>query len=524
MVKFLKKPMSVVAFRVLCFSLFFVYMFSRVLMPYDSDLPFLVATGRDIIQNGISDKNAFIIDGDIHFVIQQWLYTVILAFVDSLGPVGMSLFLALQLFLLGFLSWEIMKKYHIGKGIFLLAFFFICMFNGYFSNLRPQNITLILLLAECLALDRYRDTGKWQWLLLLPFTMILEMNLHMSMWIIHYAILLAYMVPGFYYKKLIKNDLISKWKLVGLFTLLMTACLFLNPYGFDGIMFSINSMTSGMKKYVMISEHMPADILSSSGAAIILIAIILVVLLVNGRVSSVTLHLSLGFSFMTALQLHNSMFLSISLIFVICDIAQFIIDKNIVIDWRKDLCNYLYFMLIGGLIVTGIISLVTVDHVISLNYDYLMACEDDGLYAATAYLDANASKDSHIYAGYSLGNYLEYRGYNKIFIDARPESYTKKLNGSKDILNYYGTYGMWGLNLDDISDIVVKADVDTWLDMYDFDYFLFAVDGRTESPFLRGYIMQADDEYERVDYSEYMYDTDGMSQGILLVEVYRKIK
>lgn len=507
MVKFLKKPMSATVFKVFCCLLFAGYFCFKVIMPYDTDLPFLVATGRDIISNGLSDKNVFIIDSDIHFVIQQWLYTVVLAVADSFGWVGMSSFLLVQIFLIFFLGWQIVKRHNVSIGGYCLCFFFMSLVDPYFFNLRPQNVTMIFILLECLALDRYRDSGKWQWLMILPVSMIFEMNFHMSMWVVHYAVLIAYMVPAFYCKRIISNDILKKIKTIGIFAAIMTGCLFLNPYGLDGIMFGIDSMSSGMQAYLTVAEHTPAYILSSAGATIIVLVFIGALLLWFKGLKSVTAHLVLGFSLMTAMYFRNCMFLLIAVLYLVCDMGDIFKERNIKLDYRKDLANYLYFILVPMVLAVLVMLLAAVENVVLCDYTYNMMFQRNAMYAISDYLEDNADKSDHIYAGYVLGHDLEYVGYNNIYMDARPESYTLKLNRTKDILRDYSRYGLYGV--DKASKYVIdKDELEAWIDEYDFEYFIIDVSGIGESSFIRGYLTGQTDKYELVDYSEYMLKND----------------
>lgn len=520
-----KRAMPLTVFKVFCFGLFVMYLLYHIIVPYDTDLPFLIAGGRDIIQNGITGKNPFIIDSNICFILQQWLYAVIIASVDSFGKIGMISFMLLQVGMLFLVGWLVVRKHHVSLGGYCFCFIFMSFINPYFYSLRPQNVTLILLLLECFALDRFRDTRKWQWLFLLPLTMVVEMNVHMSMWVVHYAIILAYLVPSFYLKRINDNSLFKHIKPVLIFTGIMTVCLFANPYGSDGIMFVVNSFCSGMTSYVDVQEHQPLFIISAPGGTMIAIAVICGILIYFKNMTSVALHLFVGFGFMTALYIRNSMFLLIALLYVASDIGDMLHEKQLSFDYKKDVVNYLYFVFVPAWLVIIFLLFVTVYESIAYDYNYFIFGGRDCMYAIVNYLDTNASKDVHIYGGYHLGQNLEYAGYTNIYMDARPESYTKAVNHTKDILRDYSRYGCYGVSFvqKDLTGESVWVDRDSmtnWLNIYDFDYFVIDVGGVGESSFLRGYLTCSDD-YELVDYSDYMHDF-GFGVDPIDILLYRK--
>ena len=81
----LDKPLSMKVFVGSVFCIIVFYIMQRLTTSiYDSDMYFLIASGREILKNGIPYNNIWTIDSNSAIIIQQWLYDVILAFVDRL--------------------------------------------------------------------------------------------------------------------------------------------------------------------------------------------------------------------------------------------------------------------------------------------------------------------------------------------------------------------------------------------------------------------------------------------------------
>ena len=89
-----EKPLNEKLFFVLFAIIPIFYLLERLVCSvYDSDMYFLIATGREILENGIPHTNVWTIDSSSGIIVQQWLYDVILAIVDKAGYVGFSLFI-----------------------------------------------------------------------------------------------------------------------------------------------------------------------------------------------------------------------------------------------------------------------------------------------------------------------------------------------------------------------------------------------------------------------------------------------
>lgn len=508
-----EKPISEKLFYVLFLLIPLFYLLERIVCSvYDSDMYFIIATGREILENGIPHTNIWTIDPGQGIVVQQWLYAVILALVDKAGYAGFSAFIALQFVIFTCLWLYFFSLRGVPKKLSLLALVMLSMpAQDYLFSTRPQLVTMILILASCICMEKFRQTFKGAWLIGLPVAMCLEMQLHLSMWIIHFAVILAYAVPAFYFKpfdKTIEDDSLlihPKKHLKAIIELIvamiaMLGTLFINPYGVGGAMYLINSFRSHTFDYVPVLEVNPTTFISPQGATIFLCIALFLAAWKLGCLRSTTINMVAGFCFMMMMAIRNNTCCIFVMAFTARDILAALGKKTISIDWKKDLKVYIVpVMLFADLI------FVT---------NFLSSCEDvfagkngteTNLPAIVEVIEQDYNEDMHIFTGFNDGAYFEYMGFKNLYIDARPELYMSAFTGDKDILIDYSKYCVYGYDVHLVSPTskssiktgqpVSAEELTTWFDSYDFDYVIVSPMAET---FLAAYMLQRDD-YEMIE-------------------------
>lgn len=495
-----EEPLSMKVFGVLVFlSAFFYLLRALCCQIYDSDMYFLIATGKEIVQNGIPHMNVWSIDKSSGFIAQQWLYDVVMYYADKLDYIGFTALVGVQ-FIVFLLMLNHFFKINGQKGIIKYFVLSVLVFYSelYVFCVRPELITLILLSAEAIALEHYRRGGKSSWLILLPFSMIVEMNVHGSMWFMHYAILLAYMVPAFYLPG-VRNEfpLHKRWKGILVATIAMTVSMLINPYGLEGVLYMVKSFTARTFDYVHVVEVVPPEFLSSVGLVVI-VGFALALFTYNTKsLSSVSANMTLGILFMIVYASRNVMFSALLLMFLLCDLSQWLSTLTWLAESVKSSIkkNTLPVLLIGVFVFGG----YCID-------GFYMTFSDDAPTANSAiydYVMEHKGVSSRMFTGFNNGAYFEYKGFDNVYMDARPELYTKTFTGDKDILGDYAKYCLYGyapvLTKDDIkqnkSENITRDEFDDWFYSYDFDYIV--VMPRVEQA-LSVYMMFNDD-YHLVD-------------------------
>jgi hypothetical protein len=266
--------------------------------------------------------------------------------------------------------------------------------------------------------------------------------------------------------------------------------MFINPYGADGILYMLKSMKANTFDYVSVSELEMPDIGSTYSAVIFLGILIAVICFMFHGLNSVSFNMTIGFSLLAVFAIRNVMFCVFVLAFNISDLtglAMTIYDK---IDWRKDVQNYLYFIL--G--IADIIACILFFNAVSCNYGVTLDKAYDSFYNMYTYIDENSSQDTRIFTGFNSGAYFEYMGFDNLYIDARPELYTSEFTGDKNIIADYAAYCISGYD-SRTGNIVSSYDFDEWFYSYDFDYVVVCNAFET---YLHAY-MDCNDDYVRVD-------------------------
>ena len=162
-----------------------------------NDFYFLSATGKYIVNNRtIPDTNPFFIFKDKPFVVQQWIYCVYCYFLSLHGNIAIWGSIVLFGTILTVLLYNLFRIREIDS---LTSLFFsvltLSLSRDYMLNVRPECITIILLLLQVFSLEKYKRTRKQLWLMMIPMLMILEVNIHSSMWFMHYCLMIPYALP-----------------------------------------------------------------------------------------------------------------------------------------------------------------------------------------------------------------------------------------------------------------------------------------------------------------------------------------
>jgi hypothetical protein len=213
------------------------------------------------LENGIPYENPFITTAGQGIVIQNWLYCVIVAFFyNNWESIGLWVLQTIQLLLMFAVIFWFFNAKHSNNKIIIGFFACIILKVFYYTNLRPEMLTFILIVFEIIGIEKYLETNKKQWLLLLSFTTWLEINCHASYWIMHFVVILPYCVPAL--PKIFEEDNEKPEKKIEVKDLIlplisMIALMFINPYGIKAILYVFYAITSGVLSYWKIEEQSP---------------------------------------------------------------------------------------------------------------------------------------------------------------------------------------------------------------------------------------------------------------------------
>lgn len=411
----------------------------------DNDLYWIIATGREQLKNGVLKINPFFNCGDIGFIAQQWLWNDIAAVFDKFNMLILLQLLQIALFIFistTLLIYEGMKKsYAYILSISILPFLY-CL------HLRPELITQMLLIGQCIITEWYieeRQEGKKTQNTYLAFLgiMVLEINLHASMWILHFVMFLPYLVSIDFRKEskkaMFKDMVLTAFKRMKIFivpALLMVIGMFTNPYDIKGITYLFDSLKAGIVTKLNISELQKPDLFSTYGLQLLITLIILIVVIIltilkykkinEGKEKKTPLYFTehicmiLGLLFMCLFKVRYIYFFGVVAVHLFC------LLKNLQNTKYEKIFNVIIciFAILAFAVAFNHTSKIK-DFKHNTNYEEIVQ-----------YLDEHEEKDVKIFTDFNSGGYFEYKGY-KTFFDARPELFSKVINEEYDYLDEY---------------------------------------------------------------------------------------
>jgi hypothetical protein len=380
-------------------------------------------------------------------------------------------------------------------------------------------------MSEILIIEKYRKTNNCKILWILPLLMLIEINCHASYWIIHFIVLIPYLIkiPKKLQKDInitiINNNIkLSQIKAMILPLTLMTAVMFLNPYKTEAILYIYNALISKATELFPIKELNSWSINSIFGLIIIIGIMSFLYMILKGKIKSSSLWMFIGFTILAITKMKWIAFYSIGLLFLLRDIFIAYENKQRMFGRKNDTSyGILSKILLIGLLISLIfyIGLTTYqmyqEDMFSITNDNYMINDNNDVFNSNGdftkmknYLKKHKD-NAYIYGTFQEGNYFEYLGY-ETNLDARPELYINtNINNYKNksikskvktpplyeayALYYYKKYN----NYDDKNTILSAKEYSKLVDSIDTDYFV------VESiSYLQQYLETASDKYEYI--------------------------
>lgn len=420
----------------------------------DNDFWFLINLGERILNEGFITTDIFTIHSNLSFFPQQWLTDVIFYLIYSKFKVFGIYVLVMNInLIITFLIYKISmlisnNKVKLSLSVTIIT---IIMLSIAFITTRPQIFDILLFLMEIYLLELYIKRNNKLYLIGLPIISILLINLHSSIWIMLFVILIPYYFDCLDKTKYFEKD---KYGLIHLIivTIIMFLLGFINPYKIDAIKYLFTSY--GIPEInSFIREMQPAMITQMSGIYIFgYIFIVLVSYYYKRKIKLRYLLLFLGTSYLALSHVRGLLYL------LVCGIPSLNYSFN---DIKEEIQEKYYHFKINNIIIAsfGLIFLISYGYFLINNRDILEKNSKHYLGDIANYLDENATKDIKLYTKYEDGAYLEYRGY-KCYIDPRAEVFLKVNNKQEDIYLEYFALQMGNYNYKE------------FLKKYEFDYLI----------------------------------------------------
>lgn len=230
---------------------------------YDSDGWFLLATGRQIVENGIPHANPWSLSSYRPIVVQQWLHDVLLYGSYTLaGYAGTILYQILLAAIVAFtLAFAIRgfgdKRLTLPRLLFCIG---LALFGaGIYISVRPAAWSMACMCLTVGACTRWKRTGDWRCLIALPAITILHANMQSAMWLLDVFLAGCFLLPRDLseFRSTTPEEMLAEIFPLCLALIAMLTAAFANPYGADGARYVITSMGAASYGNV-ISEMKPA--------------------------------------------------------------------------------------------------------------------------------------------------------------------------------------------------------------------------------------------------------------------------
>ena len=419
----------------------------------DSDAFFLINTGKYIVENKLVPTiNPFVIHEGFEIIVQQWLFDVVLYGVyNAFGLYGMYLYRVVILFLTLFVLNKFISLYTANIDIKVFCLSVYCVLWSFFLTTRPTSISFIMCLCLIMTIENYRRTNKpLKLLYLLPISLVV-VNTHAALWPMLFVLMLPYIAPEFAIKFLwdafsaqmsektrpekletghMKNEA-KAW--IGCKKHMLLAMLgmfivgFANPNGIKGMFYVVLSYGSASSGNVILELQAPT-ITSVFGAISVaaIIALILYVQTYKDKVDIPLVYMSLGTIILSIMHIRNSWFLCFSLLPIVAKLLTDAIAKtNSVSNEKRKLHKIPCVIAAVALITTVVIA----------QPNKLTDSEISPIKAGE-YLNAYDKDDIVLFTEFNNGAFMSFHGY-KIYMEARPELFQKKVNGKDDVYEEY---------------------------------------------------------------------------------------
>ena len=429
----------------------FIPIVGASVLPYkalDNDRFFLLALGRDILNNGFPKIDPLSMHG-ASFIVQQWLSDIIFYIIYKyFGNVGLVILTYMLFALIIYLFYRLCNlvnknKYSLST---ILTFIFAGIYLIMFFRSRPQLFEAPILIEELYLLEKYISTKNKKYLYYLPILSLLMINIHASCFFMMFAFMLPYLLN---IKTKYTNNEKYEVKSLIIVTIIMLLTGFINPYGYKSITYLFNSY--GFKEINnLVLEMRPLSMSQYMGYImfVLVIGIIFTYIFLRKKLKIRYIFLFLGTLYLSLSHIKGIQYFLLASIFPLGDVlSNYFISNNSKLSSKAKV--YFYIVLVI-LIMLPIVNII-------IHNDY--PNDESEPTKILEYLNENVKDKENvkIYTDYNTGGFFEFNGY-KVYLDPRAEVFLE--NG---VLKEFSRVESGHINYDE------------FLDKYDFDYLV--VDG-----------------------------------------------
>ncbi len=437
---------------------------------YDNDVWFFLATGREILENGIPHTNPFAVFDDMQIVVQQWLHCVIVYLLYSAGGFVATGFWTMFLFAAFIVSAFVLARKLRGNAegtgwVLILVALAAYSMSAYMA-IRPHLYSMLAFVWIVYFMEQYRGKNNWMWLIPVPFIVALHVNLQSAIVPFDIAIMVCYAIPDVL-PKLHDIGVLEKVSLASsgyrrlplLVAIGISAVATLaNPYLLDGALYVVNSY--GTADYGGYISEMGALAPAGMTGSIVMLCLAFAAAACMGRRGLGNINLPLVLLFLVSVYMAfdhtRNLWLCglFSFMFIVWATAGVSIASPC--KWMSSKLA-LIVPVVLGVVASVAFVIINIPELEELPPNNAMTPVDAMDYLDEAFPD---KEDIDVFTFFNSGGYIEYRGF-KVNMDPRPELWAPGISGQD--FDYYVEY---------IDMSTGEVGFDVYIEKYDFDAFV----------------------------------------------------
>ncbi len=419
----------------------------------DNDSWFVLAEGREIVENGVYTTDTLSMHEDLKIVVQNYGFAAVFWLIYTVfGLPGLFIGMVLMYFLVEFLLYKIfmlLSEKNEGLALFLTVVA-SALLGVLYVTTRAQMVSYVIFLTVIYILELYVKKGEKKWLGAIPFLSLVQINLHASVWLMLFMVMGAFIldsrIEGYKAKPLIVTMVIGL--AVGL----------INPYGLNMITFVMKSYSGGAIQR-LVTEMKPFDL--GWWYNWLLYAAIAMVILMGfyGKAKDIKVRYLMMFIGLLGLGLNTIKGMSqVILVMFLPVVGMYRKAKMPKLKNPKVIRGFVIGGAVLAVVVVGVFGWL-----LKRDVSGLREGPDDELVTVVGMMDEEVKPEERkalkVYTGYNDGGYLEFRGY-KPYLDPRAEVFLEVNNEKEDILVEY-------IDLRE-----GRSDKKEFLEKYQFDYLV----------------------------------------------------
>lgn len=412
---------------------------------YNCDNLFMFKHAEILLKDGFIHTDVLRMHEGFDFMMPQWLFALtIYELREVFSDRAVTLFIALIIGLSGFVLYKIgcvvtsRRRVSLWFSAAVMLLYSIC-----FSQIRPHNVSALLGLCEVLLMEKsLRDGFSWRSYAAAAAISVLQINFHNSMWPLLFLINICY-IGELTVRVLVKKDSEAPLKQALIVTLTSLAAGFINPYGFEYMIYVVRSMPVMNRLKAMIMEQRPP---AGSTLRVTIFLIVTDLFAIVGRLRFRKkprirfMLMTLGFAFMAMSAARNLQLLIAFGQFVLLPDRDPVTRQHSEIDFRP-----------------AVIAAAALSFFIFITAPTKPYYGEEEYQKGVLYLvETGVPKDAKIFCSADCGSALIYEGY-KPYYDCMAELYGIENNHRKDVAS-------------ELKSALYSQDFGELFDAYGFEY------------------------------------------------------